>query len=107
MFGLSVAERQIRSLSERNESRAALRDYARNMTGILENTTDGFLALDSDWKFIYVNPKAASLLDCSRDELVRRRFLDKISEGLRFAFRRRLPQENGGRATRSNLRRVI
>ena len=67
---LSVAERQIRGLAERNESRAALRDYARNMTGILENTTDGFLALDSDWKFIYVNPKAASLLDCSRDELL-------------------------------------
>ena len=39
------------------------------MTGILENTTDGFFALDADWKFIYVNPKAASLLDCSRDEL--------------------------------------
>ena len=67
---LSIAERQIRNLSERNESRAALRDYARNMTGILENTTDGFLALDADWKFIYVNPKAASLLDCSRDELL-------------------------------------
>jgi CheY-like chemotaxis protein len=67
---LSVAERQIRGLAERNESRAALREYARNMTGILENTTDGFLALDSDWKFIYVNPKAASLLDCSRNELL-------------------------------------
>ena len=39
---LSIAERQIRNLSERNESRAELRDYARNMTGILENTTDGF-----------------------------------------------------------------
>jgi PAS domain S-box-containing protein len=75
---LSVAERQIRSLAERNESRAALRDYARNMTGILENTTDGFLALDADWKFIYVNPKAASLLDCSRDELLGESFWEKF-----------------------------
>lgn len=75
---LSVAERQIRGLAERNESRAALRDYARNMTGILENTTDGFLALDSDWKFIYVNPKAASLLDCSRGELLGESFWKKF-----------------------------
>ena len=75
---LSVAERQIRGLAERNESRAALRDYARNMTGILENTTDGFLALDADWKFIYVNPKAASLLDCSRDELLGESFWQKF-----------------------------
>ncbi len=75
---LSVAERQIRGLAERNESRAALRDYARSMTGILENTTDGFLALDSDWKFIYVNPKAATLLDCSRDELLGESFWKKF-----------------------------
>jgi PAS domain S-box-containing protein len=75
---LSVAERQIRGLAERNESRAALRDYARNMTGILENTTDGFLALDSDWKFIYVNPKAVSLLDSSREELLGESFWDKF-----------------------------
>jgi two-component system cell cycle sensor histidine kinase/response regulator CckA len=75
---LSVAERQIRGLAERNESRAALRDYARNMTGILENTTDGFLALDADWKFIYVNPKAATLLDCSRDELLGESFWKKF-----------------------------
>ncbi len=75
---LSVAERQIRGLSERNESRVALRDYARNMTGILENTTDGFLALDADWKFIYVNPKAALLLDCSRDELLGESFWQKF-----------------------------
>ena len=75
---LSVAERQIRGLAERNESRAALRDYARNMTGILENTTDGFLALDSDWRFIYVNPKASTLLDCSRDELLGESFWKKF-----------------------------
>jgi PAS domain S-box-containing protein len=75
---LSVAERQIKSLAERNESRAALRDYARNMTGILENTTDGFLALDSDWRFIYINPKAATLLDCSRNELLGENFWEKF-----------------------------
>ncbi len=91
---LSVAERQIRGLAERNESRAALRDYARNMTGILENTTDGFLALDADWKFIYVNPKAASLLDCSRDELLGESFWEKFPKvyGFETDYRKKMAE---------------
>ena len=52
---LSVAERQIRDLSERNQARAALQESARTMTNILENTTDGFFAVDRDWKFTYLN----------------------------------------------------
>ena len=95
---LSVAERQIRAMSDRNESRAALRDYARNMTGILENTTDGFLALDSDWKCIYVNPKAASLLDCSRDELLGESFWKKFPKVqgslIESDFRRKMAEGN-------------
>ena len=66
---LSVAERQIRDLSERNQARAALQESARTMTNILENTTDGFFALDHDWRFTYVNPEAELLLARSRDEL--------------------------------------
>ncbi|HLM72615.1 MAG TPA: response regulator, partial [Polyangiaceae bacterium] len=48
---LSVAERQIRDLSERNQARAALEESAKTMTNILENTTDGFFAVDSEWRF--------------------------------------------------------
>jgi len=66
---LSVAERQIRDLSERNHARAALQESARTMTNILENTTDGFFALDREWKFTYVNPEAEILLARKRDDL--------------------------------------
>jgi len=45
---LSVAERQIRDLSERNHARAALLESALKMTNILENTTDGFFSVDRD-----------------------------------------------------------
>jgi len=38
---LSVAERQIRGLGERNQARAALEESARTTANILENTTDG------------------------------------------------------------------
>lgn len=67
---LSVAERQIRDLAERNQARAALQESARTMANILENTTDGFFALDHEWKFTYLNPEAEILLGRERDELI-------------------------------------
>jgi two-component system cell cycle sensor histidine kinase/response regulator CckA len=67
---LSVAERQIRELHERNHARAALLESARTMANILENTTDGFFAVDSDWKFTHLNCEAEKLLGRTREELL-------------------------------------
>src|ERR1041385_6485111 len=52
---LSVAERQIRELAERNQARAELQESAKTMADILENTTDGFFAVDREWRFTYTN----------------------------------------------------
>src|SRR3954454_11963548 len=65
---ISVAERQIRELAERNQARAALIESARSMTNILEKTTDGFFAVDSDWRFTYVNAEAEKMVHCKRDD---------------------------------------
>src|ERR1044072_1979730 len=59
---ISVAERQIRELAERNQARAALIESARTMTNVLEKTTDGFFAVDSDWKLTYVNAAAEGIV---------------------------------------------
>src|SRR4051812_42142580 len=67
---LSVAERQIADLAERNHARAALQESARTLTDILENTTDGFFAVDHEWKFTYLNPEAERLLDRRRDDII-------------------------------------
>jgi two-component system, cell cycle sensor histidine kinase and response regulator CckA len=67
---LSVAERRIRALSERIQARAELQDTVRRMTDILEKTSDGFFAVDRDWKFTFVNPQAEKLLERSRDDLI-------------------------------------
>src|SRR5256714_7141904 len=67
---ISVAERQIRELAERNQARAALLESARTMTNILEKTTDGFLAVDSEWKLTYVNAAAEAMVGRKRDELL-------------------------------------
>src|SRR5436190_8246452 len=67
---ISVAERQIRELQERNQARAALQESARTMTNILEKTTDGFFAVDSEWKLTYVNAAAEGIVGRSRNELL-------------------------------------
>lgn len=66
---ISVAEQQIRELAERNQARAALQESARTLTNILENTTDGFFAVDPEWKFTYLNSEAEKLLERQRDDL--------------------------------------
>ncbi|MDQ6810228.1 MAG: response regulator [Verrucomicrobiota bacterium] len=67
---LSVAERQIRELTERKLARTALQESARTMKNILENTTDAFFAVDQDWKFTYINPEAEAITRRHRDEIL-------------------------------------
>lgn len=69
---LSVAERQIRELNERNHARAALQQSAQAMQSILENTTDAFFAVDHEWRFTYVNAEAALITRRTRDEIIGR-----------------------------------
>ncbi|MEP7014273.1 MAG: response regulator [Verrucomicrobiota bacterium] len=66
---LSVAERRVIALSERNQARAELQESARRTTEILEKTTDAFFAVDHEWKFTYLNPQAESLFGRRREEL--------------------------------------
>ncbi len=67
---LSVAERRIRDLAERQHARVALQESARTLTDILENTTDGFFSLNQDWNFTYLNPEAERLLARQRDHVI-------------------------------------
>ncbi|HEX4666526.1 MAG TPA: response regulator [Chthoniobacterales bacterium] len=67
---LSVAERHIRELEERNHARIALQDSARRMTDILEKTSDGFFAVDTDWNFTYLNAQAEVMIGAKREVLL-------------------------------------
>jgi two-component system cell cycle sensor histidine kinase/response regulator CckA len=83
---ISVAERQIRELGERNQARAALLESARTMTNILENTTDGFFAVDSEWKITHLNAEAETLLGRTRDELLGCELWKKFPEQVGSVF---------------------
>src|ERR1700682_5546249 len=83
---ISVAERQICELAERNHARAALQESARTMTNILENTTDGFFAVDSEWKITHLNAEAETLLGRTRHELLGHEFWEKFPEQVGSVF---------------------
>jgi PAS domain S-box-containing protein len=83
---LSVAERRIRALVERNQARAELQEAVRKMTDILEKTSDGFFAVDRDWKFTFVNRQAEKLLDRRREDLIGNDFWIELPEFTRDAF---------------------
>jgi two-component system cell cycle sensor histidine kinase/response regulator CckA len=69
---LAVAEGRIRVLAERAQARAELQATARRMVDILENTSDGFFALDGEWRFTYLNARAETTFGRSRSELLGR-----------------------------------
>ncbi len=77
---LSVAERQIRELAERNHARAALEESASTMTNILENMTDGFFTVDSEWKVTYLNAEAERMVGRSRQGLLGGALWEKFPE---------------------------
>lgn len=45
-------------------------ERAREMNELLERLTDGFLALDPEWRFTYLNSRAEQLLQRTRDDLL-------------------------------------
>ncbi len=55
-------------------------------TGLLERITDGFVALDRDWRFVFVNHQAAHLLGCDRYELLGKNIWDDFPVLLDEAF---------------------
>jgi PAS domain S-box-containing protein len=70
-------EQAIRAEAEAERSRA---------TNILESITDGFFALDQEWRFTYLNPQAEPLLQRKRDDLLGRKIWDEFPEAIHSSF---------------------
>jgi PAS domain S-box-containing protein len=60
-------------------------DLAAQRNEILDSITDGFAALDSDWRFVYLNTAAGELLRRPPDQLIGKSLWDEIPE-LRGSF---------------------
>ncbi|MCZ0898454.1 PAS domain-containing protein, partial [Microcoleus sp. HI-ES] len=59
-------------ITERKNAEIALQAASQQVSNILESITDAFMALDSQWRYTYVNATAEKLLSRSRNDLLGR-----------------------------------
>ncbi len=59
-----------RDITERRKAEDSLASSNAKVRDVLENITDGFLALDEEWKFEYANPAAEKILGRPKTEIV-------------------------------------
>ena len=60
----------ITDLTERKQAEAAAEAAREQVEHILESISDAFVTLDSQWRYIYVNERAAQIFGRSREELI-------------------------------------
>ncbi len=73
-------------IKERHRVEDELRLSSDNISNILESITDGFLAIDRNLNFKYVNPAAEKILNAKRNELIGRKLSDIFPETLALKF---------------------
>jgi PAS domain S-box-containing protein len=56
----------------------------KNYRSTLERLTDGFIALDTDWNFTYINSKAAEALGRTQQELMGKNMLAEFPQSVAF-----------------------
>jgi PAS domain S-box-containing protein len=77
---------RVEAEQERERLLAREKEIRREMTELLESITDAFYALDTEWRFTYVNREAERLLQRPRGELLGRRIWDEFPEAMASAF---------------------
>lgn len=75
-----------RDITQRKLSEAALEKSQRQVVNILENITDGFYAIDRQWQFTYVNPKAEKSLQRKRQELLGKNIWEEFPDTANTIF---------------------
>lgn len=80
----------------RDRELRALRDSERFTRDLLEGMTVGFVALDRDWRFTYVNTQASEILGRSAASMLGRRYLEVFPEAegspFELAYRRAMSE---------------
>ncbi|MEO8135450.1 MAG: EAL domain-containing protein [Betaproteobacteria bacterium] len=70
----------------RDRALNALRESERFARGLLEGMIVGFVALDRDWRFTYVNARATEILGRPAESMLGHRYLDVFPEALGSQF---------------------
>jgi PAS domain S-box-containing protein len=75
-------------ITERKLAEEALRESNNRIRNILESITDAFFALDSEWRFTYVNSEAERVLQRPREELLGKNVWEEFPEAVGSTFYR-------------------
>jgi two-component system, cell cycle sensor histidine kinase and response regulator CckA len=79
---LRRAEAEARALETERVRRADAEAAWRRLTTVLERIGDAFVVVDSDWRYVYVNARAAELFGRDPSSLVGRPFWTELPEGV-------------------------
>jgi PAS domain S-box-containing protein len=82
LHGVVVVE----DITERRRAQRELTRLNERMRNLLESITDGFFALDQSGRFTYLNPRAAQLLQRTREELLGKNVWDEFPEAVGSTF---------------------
>ena len=75
-----------RNITQRKLSELELEKSQKQIVNILENVTDGFFALNRQWEFTYVNPKAEECLHEKRQELLGHNIWEQFPDTAKTIF---------------------
>ncbi len=67
-------------ITREKQAAEEIRDSRKQVLDILESITDGFFALDNDWRFTYINRKATQLIGKRKEELLFRNIWEVLPE---------------------------
>jgi len=86
-----------RDVTERVNAEEHIREKNRQIENILESITDGFIALDKNYRYTYANRKIGEMLGCTPESLVGKNvwelFPDAIGSSTDLAFKQAMEQQ--------------
>ncbi len=69
-------------ITERKRAEEALQEANERITNILESITDAFVAVDRQWRFTYLNERALTTLQRTREELLGKNMWEAFPEAV-------------------------
>ena len=76
----------IQDVTARNRAEAAQSTLNDRISSMLESMLEGFVALDKDWRYLYVNRQAASMLGREPASLIGKHIWEEFPEGVGQPF---------------------
>ncbi|MFP4324374.1 MAG: PAS domain-containing protein, partial [Anaerolineales bacterium] len=77
---------QGRDITPTMDYQQALEDYAQQVSTIFERISDAVFALDTDWRFTYMNARAGEILQRNHRELIGKNVWAEFPEAVNLAF---------------------